>query len=294
MPPVTVLAVVALVAGSAAVLDQAVGFDLLLRYARRARLRAIPKGPTPPLSLIKPLYGADPGLEENLVATLKQNYPEFEVLFVHERPDGPALGAVDAATRAVPDVPVRRLAGRDPDAINPKVAVLVRGEAEARHELVASADSDVRRGGPDGRRLRAGRRRPARGGTARPRPQAGAPPHARRRVRGDGALGRALDADDPPRRAGRVRDRRAAHSGAAAARRLRRLDPVPRGRLRAARGAHPGARAGRRARRRPLLPRPVDAALAPPPAAAPDRGGGRDRGGRARTNRELARAAIPV
>ena len=144
MPRMTWLAVVALVAGAVAVLRQVVGLGMALRYARRARLRSIPAGPTPPISLIKPLYGDDPGLEQNLVATLRQNYPEFEVLFVHERADDPALKAVDAAVRAVPGVEVRKLAGRDTDVANPKVAVLVRGEAEARHGILVTADADVR------------------------------------------------------------------------------------------------------------------------------------------------------
>ncbi|MHC4972918.1 MAG: glycosyltransferase [Planctomycetota bacterium] len=140
----TAFAVTALVLGAVAVLRQVVGLAAVLRYARRARLRSIPAGPTPSLSLIKPLYGADPGLEENLVATLRQNYPEFEVLFVHERADDPALAAVDAAMRAAPDVAARKLAGRDAGAANPKVAVLLRGEAEARHEILVTADADVR------------------------------------------------------------------------------------------------------------------------------------------------------
>jgi ceramide glucosyltransferase len=140
----TAFAVVALVLGAVAVLRQVVGLAMALRYARRARLRSIGKGPTPPLTLIKPLYGSEPGLEENLVATLRQNYPEFEVLFVHERADEPALAAVDAAARTVPDVAVRRIAGRAADAANPKVAVLVRGEEEARHEILVAADADVR------------------------------------------------------------------------------------------------------------------------------------------------------
>jgi len=140
----TALAIVALVAGGLALLRQLAGLALLVRFARGARLRALAPGPTPPISLLKPLYGRDEGLAANLVATLRQNYPEFEVLFVHERPDEPALADVAEATRAVPDVPVRTLAGRDAAAINPKVAVLLRGEAEARHDVIVAADSDVR------------------------------------------------------------------------------------------------------------------------------------------------------
>lgn len=140
----TAFAVGALVLGAVAVLRQAVGLAMALRFARRANPRSIPAGPTPPLSLLKPLYGDEPGLEENLVATLRQNYPEFEVLFVHERADDPALAAADAAMRAVPDVEARKIAGRDADVANPKVAVLVRGEAQARHGILVSADADVR------------------------------------------------------------------------------------------------------------------------------------------------------
>jgi len=144
MPGMTVLAVVALALGAVAVLRQVVGLGMLLRYLRRARLTSIPKGPTPPLTLLKPLYGTEPGLEQNLVATLRQNYPEFEVLFVHERADDPALAAVDAAVRAAPDVDARKILGRDEEAANPKVAVLMRGEAEARHGILVTADADVR------------------------------------------------------------------------------------------------------------------------------------------------------
>jgi ceramide glucosyltransferase len=128
----------------AALLRQALGLVALARYLVRARVASIPKGPTPGISLLKPLYGADPGLLENLEATLRQNYPDFEVLFLHERPDDPAAAIADEAMARVPDVPARRLAGRDPDARNPKVAVVLRGEAEARHGILAVADSDVR------------------------------------------------------------------------------------------------------------------------------------------------------
>jgi ceramide glucosyltransferase len=127
-----------------AVLRQGVGLVVLGRYLGRARVARIPKGPTPPLSLLKPLYGEDPGLLQNLEATLRQNYPDFEVLFLHERPADPAAAVADEAMARVPDVPARRIEGRDAQASNPKVAVLLRGEAEARHPILASADSDVR------------------------------------------------------------------------------------------------------------------------------------------------------
>jgi len=128
----------------AALLRQGAGVLCLARYLSRARVASIPRGATPPISLLKPLYGEDPGLLANLEATLRQNYPDFEVLFLHERPDDPAASAADEAMRRVPDVPARLIEGRDPLAENPKVAVVLKGEAEARHGLLAVADSDVR------------------------------------------------------------------------------------------------------------------------------------------------------
>src|SRR5690242_659709 len=35
----------------------------------------------PPLSVLKPLHGSEPGLERNLETFFEQNYPEFELLF---------------------------------------------------------------------------------------------------------------------------------------------------------------------------------------------------------------------
>ena len=139
-----ILTIIALVTGAMAVLRYCAGLSLLLRYLRGARLRALETGPTPPISLLKPLFGRDPGLATNLRATLRQNYPKFEVIFLHEREDDPALEALAEAARGVPDVEVKTVSGRAADVPNPKVAVLVGGEAAARHGIVASADSDVR------------------------------------------------------------------------------------------------------------------------------------------------------
>ncbi len=134
----------ALAAGGLAILRHACALPRLFVYLLRARIRSIPRGETPPISLLKPLFGDEPGLAENLEATLRQNYPIFEVLFLHERPDDPALEAAHAAAAKVPDVPVRFLPGRDPDATNPKAAVLIRGELAAHHAILVASDSDVR------------------------------------------------------------------------------------------------------------------------------------------------------
>jgi len=45
-----------------------------------AQLEARP-GYTPPLTLLKPLHGAEPGLEAHLATFFEQDYPEYEILF---------------------------------------------------------------------------------------------------------------------------------------------------------------------------------------------------------------------
>ncbi len=53
-----------------------------LRERRRAlaELEMRP-GFTPPLTLLKPLHGAEPGLEAHLATFFEQDYPEYEILF---------------------------------------------------------------------------------------------------------------------------------------------------------------------------------------------------------------------
>ena len=55
------------------------------RYLRERRLAEVQlesrPGFTPPLSLLKPLHGAEPDLDPHLASFFEQDYPEFEILF---------------------------------------------------------------------------------------------------------------------------------------------------------------------------------------------------------------------
>ena len=55
---------------------------------------------TPFATVFVPCRGVDDGLRENIKAIFAQDYPAFEIIFVTDRPDDPALAIIDAARRS--------------------------------------------------------------------------------------------------------------------------------------------------------------------------------------------------
>ena len=105
----------------------------------------------PAVSILKPLSGLEPGLEENLRSFCEQSYPVYEVLFGARDPADPALDvarllagrAERLGARGVPRG-VRVFAGAATLGSNRKVNTLAHLETYARHAVIVAADSDVR------------------------------------------------------------------------------------------------------------------------------------------------------
>jgi len=114
---------------------------------RRLALAALAERPgfTPPLTLLKPLHGADPGLETYLESFFLQDYPDYEILFCARDPGDAGLATARAVAARHPQIPVKFLStGGQPDYINDKTISLEKMEAEAAHEILVISDSDVR------------------------------------------------------------------------------------------------------------------------------------------------------
>ncbi len=114
------------------------------RHRALAALSVRP-GFTPPLTLLKPLHGAEPGLESYLESFFTQDYPEYEILFCAREPNDPGLATARRVASRHPNIPVKFLStGGQPDYINDKVISMEKMEAEAAHKILVVSDSDVR------------------------------------------------------------------------------------------------------------------------------------------------------
>ncbi|MBV9763022.1 MAG: glycosyltransferase [Acidobacteriaceae bacterium] len=123
-------------------------YYLLALYSswRMFRKKATAQGSdfTPPVSILKPVRGADPEVYENFASFCRQDYPDYEILFCVGPDDEQAIGAIEQLKRDFPARRIGLLFGSRRRAVNDKVAKLGRLVTEAQHEYLAISDSDVR------------------------------------------------------------------------------------------------------------------------------------------------------
>jgi len=124
----------------------AAGYSVLTLIAllvwRRRRTPPHPKR-LPPVSILKPLCGAEPGLYENLRSFCQQDYPEYQIVFGVLDPRDPALAVVKRLMAEFPSLPIDIVANPHQHGSNSKVSNLINIMARARHDVFAMADSDT-------------------------------------------------------------------------------------------------------------------------------------------------------
>jgi ceramide glucosyltransferase len=129
----------------------ALGLQLLGTWAAHDHFRKTPAHLDAPfrlfpVSILKPLKGADSGLEENLRTFFELDYPLFELLFSVADPGDPALAIVRHLMDRYPEVKARVFVGQLEIGPNPKVNNLVQSYERASYDWILISDSNVRVG----------------------------------------------------------------------------------------------------------------------------------------------------
>jgi ceramide glucosyltransferase len=101
---------------------------------------------TPPVSLLKPVYGVDFGSYENFASFCRQDYPDYEILFAVNDDSDPAVPLIQRLTAEFPDRRIRLISGSEQLGSNRKVSNLIALAREGRHEILVLTDGDVRVG----------------------------------------------------------------------------------------------------------------------------------------------------
>ncbi|MDA8171924.1 MAG: bacteriohopanetetrol glucosamine biosynthesis glycosyltransferase HpnI [Nitrospiraceae bacterium] len=99
----------------------------------------------PGVSILKPLMGADEGLKENLASFCRQEYPDYEVLLGLRETGDAAYPVAEEIRRMFPRLVRIVISGEDLGA-NRKVSNLYGLQENARYDLLAVSDSDMRVG----------------------------------------------------------------------------------------------------------------------------------------------------
>ncbi|MDE2352422.1 MAG: bacteriohopanetetrol glucosamine biosynthesis glycosyltransferase HpnI [Alphaproteobacteria bacterium] len=118
----------------------------------------------PPVTILKPLYGVEPGLERALASVLNQQYPApLQVVFGLHAADDPAQAIVAQLKNSFPGRDIAVVVDERRHGSNAKVSNLVNMMAAAKHDVLVLADSDIAVSGPYLKRVVAALDRPGAG-----------------------------------------------------------------------------------------------------------------------------------
>jgi ceramide glucosyltransferase len=129
-----------------ACLGSAAGYALIAVVASlawRMQTRRKISRPRPPVTVLKPLCGAEPGLYEHLRSFCRQDYPEFQIVFGVRDASDPACAVVKRLAAEFPSLPIELVIDPRLHGSNLKISNLINMLPYAHHDLMAMADSDA-------------------------------------------------------------------------------------------------------------------------------------------------------
>lgn len=124
----------------AGLLQGGMGWMLVRRFARRDPALPVQR---PPLTVLKPLHGDEPLLDDALASLCTQRYPQFQIVFGVQDPDDPACAVVHRLRSRFPALDLILVVNPAQHGANRKVGNLINMLPAAKHDLIVVADSDV-------------------------------------------------------------------------------------------------------------------------------------------------------
>lgn len=122
-------------------------YALLAIWAARGFVRQPQPRPLancPPVTVLKPLHGTEPGLYANLASFCRQDYPApVQVVFGVADPADPAAALGRRLTADFPHRDLDLVINARRHGANAKVSNLINMQSAARHETIVIADSDI-------------------------------------------------------------------------------------------------------------------------------------------------------
>lgn len=104
----------------------------------------MPAGTPEPVTVLKPLYGAEPRLAENLSTFCEQDYPApVQLVLGMHQTDDDAFTIAHSVKSGHPDQDIAIVAGATRHGANPKISNLLNMVPAAKHDLLIISDSDI-------------------------------------------------------------------------------------------------------------------------------------------------------
>ena len=111
--------------------------------ARKARDIAFPGSGLPPITVLKPLHGEEPLLEQALESFVTQDYADMQIVFGVQSASDPVIHSVKNLQRRYPQRDLKLVIDPTLHGMNRKVGNLINMLPHASHDLLVIADSDI-------------------------------------------------------------------------------------------------------------------------------------------------------
>lgn len=98
---------------------------------------------TPPISILKPLCGLEDNLKENLISFIKQDYPQYQIIFCVRDPQDPVIILVEELIASFPHFDLKLVCCDKIFGYNYKVSNLINGLPHCDYDFILIADSDI-------------------------------------------------------------------------------------------------------------------------------------------------------